>query len=85
MNDEKVWPDITDDDLWAAVKADIFGQYPDRFSEAYVRDAFERTCAKFDDYVLMSRFIKKMRMTCLWERPLVAHEILFPDETPEEK
>ncbi len=80
MQDEKIWPDTTDDDLWAAARADIEAKYPGRFSEEYIRDAFERTCAKFDDYVPLSRFLKKLRMVCLWERPLVPDEILFPEE-----
>ncbi len=81
MHDAKVWPDKDDTDLWKQVLEDINAQYPDRFTEAYVRDAFERTCAKFDDYVVRDRFIKKVKMVCLWERPLVPREILFPDET----
>ncbi len=83
--DPTVWPDPSDTDLWEAVRADITHAYPDRFSEAYIRDAFERTCAKYEDYVPRSRFLKKVRMACLWDRPLVPNEILFPDRFPEKK
>ncbi|WP_174406868.1 hypothetical protein [Desulfovibrio subterraneus] len=85
MSTEKVWPDITDDDLWLAVQADIEAQYPGRFTMEYVRDAFERTCAKYDNYVPLDRFMKKVRMVCLWERPLVPHKILHPEDFQDEE
>lgn len=77
----KVWPDKEDGDLWETVFKDMEAAYPGRFTVAYVRDAFERTCDKYDDYVPLDRFIKKVRMVCLWERPLVPKEILFPEDS----
>lgn len=67
--DASVFPDPSDDDLWAAVRADLETRFPGRYDEATVRRAFEAVCAGEDDYLPQRALLKKVRMACMWTRP----------------
>lgn len=64
-----VFPDPSDDDLWAAVRADMEARFPGRYPEADVRRAFEAVCAELEDYLPQPALLKKVRMACMWTRP----------------
>ncbi|AAS97752.1 hypothetical protein [Nitratidesulfovibrio vulgaris] len=65
---DPVYPDISDDDLWLHILADLDAFYGDRFNLDQKRQAFTKTCEAFDDYVPLERFTKRVRVNCVWNR-----------------
>lgn len=65
---DPVYPDIRDDDLWLHVRSDLEMHYEGRFNLDQMRQAFEKTCEAFDDYLPLERFMKRVRVNCVWNR-----------------
>ena len=65
---DPVYPDISDDDLWLHILADLDAFYGDRFNLDQKRQAFTKTCEAFDDCVPLERFTKRVRVNCVWNR-----------------
>jgi hypothetical protein len=67
--DERIFPSVSDDDLWRGALAFMMEQYPDRALPEHVRQAFEAVCADNDEYMLFKDFLRKVRLFWLWKRP----------------
>lgn len=66
---DRVFPSVSDDDLWLSVQHSIQRAYPERALTEHVRWAFEEVCAELDDYLLFKDFLRKVRLKWLWQRP----------------
>ena len=76
MTIEKVWPDADDGDLFARVSEVIEEQHPGRFAKEHIYASFSAACAEFDEHVAVERIIKKTKVKCVWERPVIPPEVL---------
>ena len=67
--EDRVFPSVSDDDLWVSVERSIMEQYPERALLEHVRWAYETVCEELDDYLLFQDFLRKVRLKWLWKRP----------------
>lgn len=74
--EDRVFPSISDDDLWLGVYAAISAEYPERALLEHVRGAFEAVCAEHDDYMSFKSLLRKVRLHWLWKRPPVPRGML---------
>lgn len=66
---DRVFPSLSDDDLWMSVFISIRDEYPERAIMEHIRQAFERVCGENDDYMLFKDFLRKVKLAWLWKRP----------------
>lgn len=67
--EDRIFPSLSDEDLWTGVFALLKGAYPERVLPEHARAAFEAICDEHDEYMLFKDFYRKVRLRWLWERP----------------
>lgn len=67
--EDRIFPSLSDDDLWISTLAHMRRDYPERVLVEHVRQAFESVCQESDDYMLFKDFLRKVRLQWLWKRP----------------
>lgn len=67
--DDRVFPSLSDDDLWTSVYTLLREAYPERVLLEHARWAFEAVCEAHDDYMRFRDFYRKVKIKWMWERP----------------
>ena len=67
--EDRIFPSVTDNDLWISVLTAIQREYPERALAGHVRQAFETVCEENDAYMPFKNFLRKVRLIWLWKRP----------------
>lgn len=67
--EDRIFPSVSDDDLWRGVYARLREAYPERLLLEHARWAFETVCEENDDGMPFKDFVRKVKLTWLWKRP----------------
>ncbi len=67
--DDRIFPSLSDADLWHSVLALLKEAYPERVLAEHAREAFEAVCDEQDDYMPFKDFYRKVRIRWMWKRP----------------
>lgn len=67
--EDRVFPSLSDADLWDSVLALLMRDYPERVLPEHAREAFEAVCDENDDYMLFKDLYRKVRIRWMWKRP----------------
>lgn len=74
--EDRIFPSLSDGDLWNSVLFLIQEAYPDRALPEHVREAFEAVCEESDDYMPFKSFHRKVRVRWLWKRPALPRGVV---------
>ncbi len=68
QDDETIFPIESSTELWNEILSRSARHYPERFTEAQIRRAFELTCEPLSETMTIKDFWRKFKLQLLWKQ-----------------